>query len=219
MKKLLGCVVTHHSPRGFASFMAKSRQPHSLSTELQTSSPTPPPPQKTSNIFNYYPGLVRSMALVLFCESGLSSVFNGVCQLSDHFSFRSSFKHNKISPANHGVFSEEPLWCIIREKVRSDQRKFEIFHVSFRCFCLPNDNATLLGFSSFFTTDQMIFTMWPSCHVTIRSLKLPERTFIMTYIEQEMWTVLYLQVCCFAMSLIWFLLRSVRGKQTVQYSI
>ena len=45
------------------------------------------------------------------------------------------------------------------------------------------------------STDQMIFTMWPLCHVMIRSLKLPEKTSIMTYIAQEMWTVLYLQVC------------------------
>ena len=46
--------------------------------------------------------------------------FNGVCQLSDQFSCLFSLKHNKISPADHGLFSEELFWGIIREKVKSE---------------------------------------------------------------------------------------------------
>ena len=49
----------------------------------------------------------------------------------------------------------------------------------------------------YFLTALIKSTMSLLCHVTIRSWKLPERTFIMTFTEQEMWIVLFLQVSIF----------------------
>ena len=68
----------------------------------------------------------------------------------------------------------------------------KVFTFSFAVIVSP---MTMWDNCGIFSIDQTIFTMWLLCHVTIRSLKPPERTSITTYIAQEMWTVLYLQVC------------------------